>query len=113
MGLDCAGMLVKVFHEAGLTDEDFTAYSRRSNYQQFVAMFDAFATRVPKTFVQPGMAVVIPCGGTPHCGLIAGTPENLTLIHAYAARKAVLEEPYTAHWRAACKLAYALPGVDY
>lgn len=112
-GLDCIGLLVKVAHTLELESDDYLTYTRYADYQQFLELFRRYAIEVDRLKVQPGMAVIIPTSGTAHCGLIAGTPERLTLIHSTALRKRVVEERYSLVWRSRTTAAFAFRGVDY
>lgn len=113
-GLDCVGLLIKTAHAVGLyQDFEFTAYKPHTNYEQFITTFRDQADEVPRLQAGPGMAVIIPTGGTAHCGLLGMKDGQVTLIHAYALRKKVVEEAWTVDWQSACKAAFKLRGVDY
>jgi cell wall-associated NlpC family hydrolase len=94
LGIDCVGLIVRTAHDLGLSDYDSTNYKRRSTGLEFINHFrnnmreKSFAER------KPGDVIlfrddVYPC----HCGIVGQQGSELTVIHAYAVSRKVIEEP--------------------
>lgn len=111
IALDCVGLVIKVAHELNVTDFDHTAYDRRSDFRTFISLFRAHATERPKTELLPGRIVIIPTGGTAHCGIL-GDRDGLSLIHGYALSRRVTEEPWSPFWASCLVAVFSFPGVD-
>lgn len=92
--LDCVGLIIKAAHIRGLTDFDYTNYSREPNYNELVRHFEEHMDPVlPKRAIRIGDAMVFrqskyPC----HCGMVGEKNGKHTLIHAYALYRKVIEE---------------------
>lgn len=94
-GLDCAGLIIMVGKEVGLVPEEFNRadYPRRSPYNgAFTKYFDEYLLRVLRCPREGDVVVlkepIFPC----HCGIVGEREGQLTIIHAYAPRKKVVEE---------------------
>lgn len=95
-GIDCAGLIILVAKEIGVVPEDFDEknYPRRSPHsQEFLQYFKDRLPQKKNNEKKPGDVVILkepvyPC----HCGILAEREGQLTLIHAHAPRKKVLEE---------------------
>lgn len=93
IGIDCVGLLVVVLHKLKLTDYDFQAYGRRSQGREFLYHFERRAERKPLNSEQPGDILLFrdkqfPC----HAAIVASMNNTLTIIHAHALRRAVVED---------------------
>lgn len=94
-GVDCCGLVIVVARDLGLTCYDTNRYSRRTTGDEFVHHFvDAGMTKIPMARAQPGDVILtadrlFPC----HCGIIGSNEDGLTIIHAYANKRMVVEEP--------------------
>lgn len=112
-GLDCAGLVVVVARELGLTDYDATGYGRHALGQAFVDHFRAAMDPVPVSAMRPGDVPVFadsvyPC----HCGVISLRHDVLHLIHAHALRRRVIEEPYAGEWPLKIKFVFRFRGLN-
>lgn len=99
VALDCAGLVVCVGKQLGLLTFDTVAYQRDSAANHFVRYFQQHGIERPRRSLAPGCVVALhearyPC----HCGIVARQGKRLTLIHAYARRRAVVEELLTLEW---------------
>lgn len=98
-GIDCAGLVIKVANDLGISQYDTTAYQRRTSGHEFMDHFNSNMKKKRVSSAEPGDVLLFrddmfPC----HSAIIGIKPEGLTIIHAYANRKKVVEEPYTGEW---------------
>lgn len=120
VGLDCAGLLVCIARELGLSDYDQSGYGRQPANGLLEAALDASLTRRPLDAMQPGMVALIRFHEEPqHVGVLADYVwGDLSLIHAYSAVRAgrergrVTEHRLDAAWRARIVAVYDFPGID-
>lgn len=114
-GVDCLGLLVCVAREAELMREgvplaqcDETDYGHLPDENRLRAGLAALLDPVPSEALQPGDVAQFRIDGSArHVGLVAdyaGSPGELSLIHAYAPSRCVVEHRLSEEWRAA--LAY-------
>lgn len=102
-GLDCAGLVAYALKAIGKTPEDSTGYPRRPYRNMLEATIQRnFGEPLPaNTDLRPGDVVVMQCckEGSNHVGIIAEHDGYLTLIHAHAPDKRVVEMRIDADWR--------------
>lgn len=93
-GIDCAGLVIMVAHGLGLTDYvDNTAYQRRTSGYDFLLPFRENMVAQPVLAARPGDVLLFRDGAYPcHSALVAGDEGALTIVHAYARRRRVVEE---------------------
>ena len=119
--IDCVGLPIMVARDLEMVPHDFnvTGYSKSSQLDQLVRIFQRHMTEKPKTAAEPGDLVVtrdhiLPC----HCGIL-GDKHGLSLIHARAtisksrglhAKGLVREEPYVPDWRDMTTHCFLFPG---
>jgi hypothetical protein len=111
-GMDCAGLLVLVCADLEVQVQDEQGYSRLPERERFVDHLKAqfVLTRPP---LKPGMIVVLRDGHLPcHTGILGSLHGRLSLIHASAARRQVVEETWDRHWQALFRCALDIPGVE-
>lgn len=99
LGVDCAGLVIKVHDMLGLEAEDMQGYRRTPNANTFLEHIRRQTTPAPEP--RPGSLGIfketrVAC----HVGIFAWHPKYdcLSLIHAHAAHKKVVEEPFTKDW---------------
>ena len=98
-GVDCAGLVIVIANQLGLTDFETKNYSRRTTGDPFVMHFHAAGmVEVPLSDIRPGDVVLtedqhFPC----HCGFVGEDRFGLTFIHAHGRRRKVVEQPL-ADW---------------
>ncbi len=97
-GVDCAGLIIKVAHETGISEYDSLNYGRRPIPQDFIRevrhnMDDITTTEAGHGDVGIFAEPKHPC----HCGIIdVDSDGQRWIIHAYAPRKMVVRERMTA-----------------
>lgn len=93
-GIDCAGLIVRVAHELGLSDYDSRDYQRRTSGHEFLRHFRDNMKQKPISLIEPGDVILFrdkmyPC----HSAFVADDKKgSLTIIHAFAGAKKVVEE---------------------
>ncbi len=112
-GLDCAGLVIYVMHELGLSDFDTTDYGRLPHGGRMRALLDEHCTRVAQ--MQLGIVALMRFDAEPqHLAIIGDYAFGCwSLIHALAPARRVVESRLDAYWQARIVALYALPGVDY
>lgn len=102
-GVDCAGLVIYALRAIGREPQDVTGYGRRP----YRNALDA-AVRVnfgeplpPETELRAGDVLLMRDGNAApnHVGIVGDGPHGLTLIHAYAPNKEVVEMTIDAIWR--------------
>lgn len=112
LGLDCVGLVVCVGRDLGLLDFDTLAYQRHAVADGFIKFFHQYGREIPITRLHEGAVLAFrealyPC----HCGIVASGERGPTLIHAYARRRCVVEEPLTMQWLSRIVAAFEYEGV--
>lgn len=113
-GVDCAGLVIMVGKDLGLTEYDYTAYRRRPDHTKFIEYFLAGGgIRVPIKDVQPGNMLLFteyayPC----HTSIVSEQNGVLHIIHSHLPRKKVVEEPLIEPWLSKRVAAFAYPGTE-
>lgn len=98
-GIDCVGLAVVVAKGLDLFHYDVTGYTRQPTSLDMLVHFRANMTEKPVGDAKPGDIVIFRDGQFPfHVGMIADKYGELSLIHAYAGRKKVIEELYLPEW---------------
>lgn len=115
-GIDCIGLVILVAKHFGIVEQEFedTNYPRRSPHSQaFIDRFKAKLIQKPNNKMQPGDVVILKADIFPcHCGIIGERNGELTVIHAYAARRKVLEEYFLAsEWDKQHVATFEFPGI--
>ena len=112
-GLDCAGLIVMVARDLGLSDYDSTAYGRRAQGHGFLSPFRHTMDGVPVPDMRIGDVLLFADAAYPcHCGIVSERHEVPHLIHAYALRRQVVEEPYAGEWPAKVKFCFRFRGIE-
>ena len=108
--LDCAGLIVHVAADLGLTYLDQTGYARLPGGGLLEAALDAQPCLARVETMQPGDIVLMSFSSGPqHLGFFGG--ENL--IHAYQPYGKVCEHRMTDEWRQRVCRVYRFVGVDH
>jgi len=112
-GLDCAGLVVLVAKDLGLSDYDTTSYRRHAQGQAFVEHFRANMDPVPVAEMRPGDVLLFADGAYPcHAGIVSERHGVSYLVHAHATRRKVVEEPYAGEWPGKVKFCFRFRGLD-
>ena len=117
--MDCAGLVIKVAHDLGLSDFDKTDYRRLSSPSEMLSICRANLVEISRTELRIGDVVVLVCGGNPHIGFIGDykpAPGVLTLIHSQARHprqvvEAQFNEIYLRYAQASVAGCFRYPGV--
>ena len=112
--VDCAGLVIKVAHSLGLSDFDFTNYSRRPDGATLQNLCDCHMSRYVGD-PYPGMVALIRFWKHPqHLAIIGdhAIPGQVTLIHAHSHAHGVVEHILDRTWRDRIVALYVLPGVS-
>lgn len=93
-GIDCAGLVVVVSRALSLADHDEVGYQRRPNGYNFMRPFCEHMDRKSIADMAPGDVMLFRDGAFPcHVAILSWRLDHMTIIHAHATRKKVLEEP--------------------
>ena len=92
-GIDCAGLVVLVAKELGLSGYDSTDYGRSPQPREFMHHFGDNMRKKPVADAEPGDVLLFrdrqfPC----HSAIVGFKGTDLTIIHAHAARRKVVED---------------------
>lgn len=109
-GLDCAGLLVVVAHDVGITDYDDVDYARDPPAERLTATLSQFARTIwrrseepdlPIGRFEPGDLLQFEILGIPrHAGIAAADERGrATMIHAYQGANRVTEHLFDKHWQ--------------
>lgn len=108
VGVDCVGLVLETARALGLTDAEYLDYPRRPD-ATLAPKCDEHMERIPPHLALPGDVLLFAWRGSPiHMAVVSG-PD--TIIHAFAASRAVVEHSVDAKWRAQVWAAYHMPGV--
>lgn len=93
LGMDCAGLVILVAHDLGLSAYDTIDYQRRTQGQSFLRHFKTNLIGKPISEALPGDIMLFrdsqyPC----HSTLLGERNGKMTIIHAHALRRKVVEE---------------------
>lgn len=112
-GVDCVGLVIGVCKQLKLTDFDHYTYSRIPDGTMMKATCEANMTQIPFTDLVPGDVILFRFGSHPqHLAIVGDHPHGgLSIIHAYAPNKKVVEMSLDHTWRDRIVACYRLPGV--
>ncbi len=92
-GIDCAGLVVLVARSLGLSSYDATAYQRRTQGTKFLKHFRETLDQKPLLEALPGDVMLFRDDAYPcHSTILAQRDGIMTLVHAHATRRKVVEE---------------------
>lgn len=106
-GVDCAGLIVGVARELGLSAFDTTGYGRRPNTRELEAICHSEMCPIAGE-AGPGDVWLVEADGRPQHLAFA---TDVGLLHAYAPARRVVEHGIDDRWRRRLIAAFALPGV--
>lgn len=108
VGLDCIGVGICVAQACGIDVQDRTAYPMRPN-GELQGELDGRLLRV-RGEPQEGDLLMMAFDAEPHH--IAIYISEGRIVHAYAAVRKCVVQPYTDYWRAKVRAVYRFPGVE-
>jgi cell wall-associated NlpC family hydrolase len=111
-GLDCVGLVIRVAHDLGLSDFDATGYSRMPDGVRLQATMEEQMARV--TDYRPGDVLLMRFEQNPQHVAIVGDYlyGGLSIIHALATARRVVETRLDDVWKARIVAAYQFKGID-
>lgn len=114
-GMDCAGLVVRVAQDLGLTAFDWRAYGRlpAGDLMREVMRGQCVELR-PGTAPALGLVAMMRFDAEPqHLAIVVDHPQGLGLVHALMAERKVAEHRLDATWRQRIVALYELPRVQY
>ncbi len=112
VGVDCIGLVVGVARELGIDIYDEAGYGRQPQEGRLRAALNEHLQRT--LTLAPGRVVLMQWDVDPmHVGILANHPAGgLSLIHAYAKSRKVVEHALDDVWQARIAAVYIFPGSD-
>lgn len=113
-GIDCAGLVVMVARALGLSEYDATNYQRRTTGTLFLKHFSDNMDRKPVQNATPGDVLLFRDGAYPcHASIVAERDGALTIVHAHAPRRKVIEEELDqGDWKSKRIACFSFRGID-
>ena len=109
---DCAGLVVGVAKALGLSDFDMVGYAHIPDGVTLRRVCKENMTAIPFAEVQPGDVLLLAWEAEPtHLAIVGDYPGGLSIIHAYAPARKVVESRMDSVWASRVVEAYRLPGV--
>lgn len=113
VGIDCAGLVVLVARELGLSTYDATNYQRNARDGAFVRHFADNMRKKPVFDRKEGDVLLFrdklfSC----HSGILTRKNGTEHFVHAYAKYKKVVEEPLTDEWLSKVSHCFEFYGVE-
>lgn len=123
VGCDCVGLVLGVGKALGIFPADLTSrpefapyvgYSRMPSGGRLEQACARFAVQIPVSEIRPGDVVLFNFNGAPsHAAIVGDYPAGgLSIIHAYAVTRKVVESRFDEGWASRVAAAYRLPGVN-
>lgn len=116
VGCDCAGLVIGVARECGIVDFafDVNGYERFPSGNTLAMHCGEYMTRIDKNDIAPGDVVLMRFDGEPqHLAIVADYVHGgLSVVHAYALSRQVVEHALDDTWRKRIVAAYRMPGVE-
>ncbi|MEO5376067.1 MAG: C40 family peptidase [Alphaproteobacteria bacterium] len=98
-GLDCAGLIVAVAHDLGLSDADYTAYGHEPDGRTLHTLLARHMDEVAPGDMALGDVVFMAFQAFPqHLGILADAGRPFSLIHAFAPARKVIEHRLDDEW---------------
>lgn len=109
-GIDCAGLIIKVANQTGVSNHDTKNYPKRPNAHDFIREMKEHLRRLKVRDARPGDIIMfrgprIPC----HVGIL---DFDDCIIHAYAPAKKVVREPFQGQIRGLAVMAFSYNGLE-
>lgn len=111
-GVDCIGLAVCVRADLGLDHLDAAGYGRTAEDERMLDFCRQHMRPVAMAQIQPGDVLVMAQADQRHMAIVADYPGGgLSLVHAYAGVRSVVEMRLDAVWRARIRGAFAFPEI--
>lgn len=109
VGVDCAGVVIGVARELGLSEFDVTGYARQADGRELERLCDENMTRVPPGELRLGDVLLLRFGREPqHLAVVTGL-DPVYILHATSEIGRCVEHSMDAQWRRRIVRAYRLP----
>ena len=115
VGMDCAGLIICVAHDLGLSDFDTRAYGRLPQADRMRELMRKHCTELPAVKLSPGLVALMRFEAEPqHLAIIADYAYGgHGIVHALMQSRRVVEHRLDDLWRSRIVALYALPNVEY
>lgn len=112
-GIDCAGLVLKVAHELGLTEFDTADYAPQATDETMLALCSEHMQPVEFADLRPGDVVVMAYDDNRHLAFVGDyLYGGLSLIHAYSqAPRRVVEHRFADEFTARVRGCFRFPEV--
>lgn len=109
VGVDCAGVVLGVARDLGLSEFDMTGYGHRPNSRELQELCHSHMTPVPVAEARLGDVLLIEVDNQPqHLAIVS----DVGMIHAFAPLRRVVEHRLDDAWTARIVAAFRMPGVE-
>ena len=99
VGVDCAGLIIGVAHDLGISDFDYTAYGHEPDGRTLHRLLAQHMDEVAPGEMAVGDVVFMAFQAFPqHLGILADGGRPFSLIHAYAPARKVIEHRLDDEW---------------
>lgn len=107
-GLDCAGLVICVAHDLGISDVDFTAYGHDPDGRTLHTLLAKHMDELPPGDMHVGDVVFMAFQAYPqHLGILADGGRPFSLIHAFAPARKVIEHRLDDEWMGRIRNVYS------
>ena len=111
MGVDCAGLLIGVARDLGLSEYDIDGYPRVPDGKTLQAILRAEMVPIKSDEVRPGDVLLFGFYRHAQHLAIVTRVEPIYIIHSYQPNDAVVEHRLDSVWRQRVRGYYRFPGV--
>jgi len=110
-GIDCIGLPIEVAKTVFAWDFDITNYPRQAADETMLRLCQERLVSVPKAALEPGDVLIMRFENQRHAGIVGDYPHpgELSLIHAYAPRRKVVEARLDSVWLSRVLAAFRFP----
>lgn len=98
-GVDCVGLVVEVTRVTHGNTVNPTDYAVQATDESMLHACREHMTEVPLADMAPGHVVLMRFDNQRHMGILGDYPQGLSLIHAYAISRKVVEHRLDSVWR--------------
>ena len=112
VGVDCAGVIVGVANELGLSTPDIKGYGHRPDSRELERLCFDHMTPVAIDEAEPGDVLLISIDGNPqHLAFMTDAANGRAMLHSYAPARRVVEHIISDDWTEKFTAAFKLPGI--
>lgn len=112
-GVDCIGLVVLARAALNLETLDVTDYSRLASDESMLRYCREHLVEIARDDLRPGDLLVMAFDNQRHMGVVGDYPGGgLSLIHAYASSRKVVENRLDDYWLARLRGCFRMPEVS-